>query len=273
MYRIGMFSKINKITVKTLRYYDEIGLLKPAYVDEENGYRYYTSDQLPIIHRIKTLRQIGFTIDEIILILKDISTTEIFKNRKKEIEKIIDESNRQISQINYYLDNFKEDFNMKYEVLVKELPEVIVYSKRMILKSYDDYFNVIPSIGEEIVKANPGIKCSVPEYCFNIYHDGEYKAEDIDVEICEAVTELGKDTETIKFKKIDKVSNAACVMHKGPYTSLGNAYNAVYRWIEENNYIPCDNLRESYIDGIWNKENPEEWLTEIQVPIISKNIE
>lgn len=49
MYRIGMFSKINKVTVKTLRYYDEVGLLIPAYVDEENGYRYYTSEQLPII--------------------------------------------------------------------------------------------------------------------------------------------------------------------------------------------------------------------------------
>lgn len=45
----------------------------------------------------------------------------------------------------------------------------------------------------------------------------------------------------------------------------------MYKWIEENNYIPCDNPRESYIDGIWNKEDPEEWLTEIQVPIVSKN--
>ena len=69
MYRIGMFSKINKVTVKTLRYYDEVGLLIPAYVDEENGYRYYTSNQLPIIHKIKALRQMGFTIDEITLIL------------------------------------------------------------------------------------------------------------------------------------------------------------------------------------------------------------
>ena len=80
-----------------------------------------------------------------------------------------------------------------------------------------------------------------------------------------------KDTETIKFKKIDKIDTAACVMHKGPYSTLGEAYSAVYKWIEENNYIPCDNPRESYIDGIWNKEDPEEWLTEIQVPIVSKN--
>ena len=93
----------------------------------------------------------------------------------------------------------------------------------------------------------------------------------IDIEFCEAVPKRGKDTETIKFKKIDKIDTAACVMHKGPYSTLGEAYSAVYKWIEENNYIPCDNPRESYIDGIWNKEDPEEWLTEIQVPIVSKN--
>ena len=99
----------------------------------------------------------------------------------------------------------------------------------------------------------------------------EYKENDIDIEFCEAVPKRGKDTETIKFKKIDKIDTAACVMHKGPYSTLGEAYSAVYKWIEENNYIPCDNPRESYIDGIWNKEDPEEWLTEIQVPIVSKN--
>ena len=101
-----------------------------------------------------------------------------------------------------------------------------------------------------------------------VFHDGEYKENDIDIEFCEAVPKRGKDTETIKFKKIDKIDTAACVMHKGPYSTLGEAYSAVYKWIEENNYIPCDNPRESYIDGIWNKE---EWLTEIQVPIVSKN--
>ena len=222
MYRIGMFSKINKVTVKTLRYYDEVGLLIPAYVDEENGYRYYTSEQLPIIHKIKALRQMGFTIDEITLIIKGIKATEIFENRKKELEKAIEESNKQASQINYYLHNLKEDFIMKYEVLVKELLEVIVYSKRMILKSYDDYFKVIPAIGKEIGDANPGMKCSVPEYCFNIYHDGEYKEKDIDSEFCEAVPKRGKDTETIKFKKIDKVDSAACVMHNRPKAEYDN---------------------------------------------------
>ena len=52
LYRIGMFSKMNRVTIKALRYYDEVGLLKPAYINEMTGYRYYTSEQLPVIHKI-----------------------------------------------------------------------------------------------------------------------------------------------------------------------------------------------------------------------------
>ncbi|WZL71709.1 hypothetical protein QBE52_11375 [Clostridiaceae bacterium 35-E11] len=60
---------------------------------------------------------------------------------------------------------------------------------------------------------NPNLKCAVPEYCFVIYHDGEYKEKNIDVEFCEAVTTWGKDTHTIKFKQMEKVPMAACVLH------------------------------------------------------------
>lgn len=270
MYRIGLFSKINKVTVKTLRYYDEVGILQPAFVDEENGYRYYTSDQLPALHRIIALRQIGFSIDEILAILKGQDIPGVFERRKQELKNSIEESQQQLSQITHYLANMKGDFIMDYEVALKELPEVIVYSKRMVIPDYNYYFEIIPKIGEEVSKSNPELKCAVPEYCFVIYHDGEYKEKDIDIEFCEAVTSFGKDTESIKFKRIKKVEKAACVYHKGPYTSIGKAYAHVYKWIEDNGFRPSDNPRESYIDGIWNKTDENDWLTELQVPVIKK---
>lgn len=156
---------------------------------------------------------------------------------------------------------------MNYNVIVKELPTCMVYSKRMTIPNYNEYFKLIPQIGEEVTKANPNLKCQEPEYCFIIYHDGEYKEENIDVEYCEAVTSRGMDTDTIKFKQIEKVPMAACLLHKGSYETLGNTYAYIFKWIEENEYMVVDNPRESYIDGIWNKENESEWLTEIQVPI------
>jgi effector-binding domain-containing protein len=56
-------------------------------------------------------------------------------------------------------------------------------------------------------------------------------------------------------------------MHKGSYEGLGAAYAAALNWIEHNGYEATDNPRESYIDGIWNKNSKDEWLTEVQIPI------
>jgi DNA-binding transcriptional MerR regulator len=266
MYRIGVFSKISKTTIKTLRYYDEVGLLRPAYTDEENGYRYYTSDQLITLHKILALRQIGFSINEILYILTGGNEMNILEQRKAEILNELNEVKDQLSRINNYILEKKEGYTMNYQAVIKELPECIVYSKRMVIPTYESYFELIPAIGEEVVKANPDLKCTVPEYCFNIYHDGEYKEKDIDVEFCEAVEKMGVDVGNIKFKKINSVT-AVSVMHKGSYSKLGEAYSYVFKWIEDNEYSVIDHPRESYIDGIWNKEMEEDWLTELQIPV------
>lgn len=64
---------------------------------------------------------------------------------------------------------------------------------------------------------------------------------------------------------------AACIYHKGSYDSLPMSYAAVIGYIEENDYCICGNIRESYIDGVWNKDTAEEWLTEIQIPVDFKH--
>ena len=72
---------------------------------------------------------------------------------------------------------------------------------------------------------------------------------------------MGKETEQIRFKKLSPAP-AICVYHKGPYDTLGEAYAFAYQWVKENGYRPIQGAREHYIDGMWNKENHEEWLTE-----------
>jgi DNA-binding transcriptional MerR regulator len=270
MYRIGLFSEITKTTVKTLRYYDEIGLLKPNEIDKFTGYRYYSTDQIFKLYEIISYRQIGLSIKQI----KDISLEnnnieDVLNKKKTELFDTKNETEKQISQINYLLKERKEGFIMNYKTVVKELPECIVYSKEMKVKNLDEYFACIPEIGEEVAKANPTLKCTIPDYNFTRYLDGEYKETDIRLEYCQAVDKMGKETETIKFKKLGSVK-AVCIMHKGPYTTLNKAYAYLVKWCEENNYKLSEVPRESYIDGIWNKETEEEWLTEIQFPIESR---
>jgi DNA-binding transcriptional MerR regulator len=65
MLKIGDFSRLSQVSIKTLRYYDEVGLLKPAQIDQSSGYRYYSVAQLGQVHRILALRDLGFSLDQI----------------------------------------------------------------------------------------------------------------------------------------------------------------------------------------------------------------
>ncbi len=266
MYQIGLFSQINHITTKALRHYDKIGLFKPGFVDPHTGYRFYTSKQLPGIHQIIALKQLGLSLNEIKKIINKPDSIEVFlKLRERELTLELERGSRRLKEIKNLINHINGEKSMTYSPIIKKLPEVIVASMRTIIPSYNTYFDLVPRMGEEMKKK--GAVCREPEYCFTIYHDGEYKESNIDVEICEAVKRACENSENVQYKTMDVVETAACVLHKGPYTTIRNAYSFLFDWIKENHYETVGNPRESYIDGIWNRDNEKDWLTELQVPV------
>lgn len=264
MYKIGEFSTLAKTTVKTLRYYEKEGLLIPKLI-QDNGYRYYEAVQLLDLARIISLRQVGLSIEEIKRVIRGANLEDILLNRKNMIENDLIDYKYQLSKINYLL----EEKVMKYEVIMKELPEYIVYYKEGIIKDYSEISNFILSSADECLKTNPNIKCIEPDYCYMNYLDGEYKDKDIKIRYCQSVVEEGIPNETIKFMKLKPITSV-CTYHKGDYNNLGEAYGFLMKYIEENGYEIIDYPRERYIDGIWNKENVNDYLTEIQVPVRKK---
>jgi DNA-binding transcriptional MerR regulator len=265
LYRIGEFSKMSKTTIKTLRYYDEIGLLKPEETDKFTSYRLYTTGQLFKLHKIQSYRQIGLSIEEVKMLLAGKNTEQILNNRKEEIISEINNAKDRLSRIEFILQKQEEIF-MSYSAIIKEVPEYLVYSVEFTAPDYDSFLETIPAIGARLEEKYPDLKCSVPEYCIIRYLDGEYKDKDIRVELCEAVEQQKSDFDDVVFKHLDAVK-VVSVMLKGPYSRLGEAYAFAMKWVEENGYVVSEAPRESYIDGIWNKESEEEWLTEIQIPV------
>lgn len=262
MYKIGEFSKLAKTTVKTLRHYESEGLLSPAYIDE-NLYRYYSAEQLIDLSKIIKYRQIGFSIKDIKKILGGEDTQDLLDKRQSEIRSSLQTSKYQLK----ILDFLRREKTMKYNPVVKDLPEYIVYYKEGTIKDFSEASKFITDSAKECLATNPNIKCVKPDYCFMNYLDEDFKDHDIKLRYCQAVEEAGCDNETIKFKTFPATS-VISIYHKGPYNTLGEAYGYIMKYIEENGYKTCDYPREVYIDGIWNKENPSEWLTEIQVPIV-----
>ena len=265
MFRIGTFSKLGMTTVKTLRYYDEQGLLQPEQTDPLTGYRLYTTAQLTMLHRIQSLRQAGLSIEDIRLYLSSgQGQREILLALKARLTEQLSETSAQLSHLEFLL---QEEIPMHYAVTIKQLPEYTVYSKKMVVPSCKDYFKLIPAIGEKVSAKYPDLKCAVPEYCFIRSLDGEYKEKNLHVEFCEAVEGLRPDFEDIVFKTVPPVT-AASVIHKGAYGRIREAYAFLLEWMEENGYVLADAPRENYIDGIWNKQDEADWLTEIQIPVI-----
>ena len=111
-----------------------------------------------------------------------------------------------------------------------------------------------------------GCECPEPGYCYTIEHGG-YKPKDIDIEYCEKVTKKGTDSAVIKFKDIPAVPLAACLKVFGPYEKLYDNYVELFAYLEKEGYKIADAPRAVYIDGIWNQEDADKWLTIIQVPV------
>ena len=262
MLKIGEFSKLSQITVKALRFYEKEGLLIPASVDEWTGYRFYTTDQLRRAAKIKSYRQLGLSIEEIKAIFKGKNARKILEEKALQLQVQQKEIDVRLSIIKHIL----EKTTMKYQVTVKNIPEKIVYYTEKRLEKYSDMMHVIPAIGEEVIKLNPNLKCAEPPYEFCEYPDGEYKGSDVLIRHVEAVQDFGVESESIKFKKLP-AAKVLSIFHKGAYEEIGEAYAFIMKYAEENGYKVAGLARESYIDGIWNKDKVEDWLTEVQLPV------
>ena len=265
LYKIGMFAAMNHVTVKALRFYEEQGLLMPALIHPETGYRYYTLSQMAVLHRITALKQAGFTLEEIARIHSGTDEESVLLKKKSELLAKISELTRQIAVVDGYLS--KQKAGLTAPVLVKTIPGTTVAYMRIRLESYDCLFDRMPEMGALMEKA--GCECALPEYCFTGYPEPGYKDADILVEICESVVEAKTETGALRFKTLPEIQ-AACIFHKGSYRTFSESYETVLRYIEENGYEIAGAIRERYIDGVWNKDDESQWLSEIQVPVRRK---
>ena len=265
LYKIGIFAAMNHVTVKALRFYEEQGLLMPALIHPETGYRYYTLSQMAVLHQITALKLAGFTLEEIARINSGADEEAVLLKKKAELLAKVSELTRQIAVVDGYLS--KKKTGLSAPVLIKTIPETTVAYMRVRLESYDCLFDRMPEMGALMEKA--GCTCALPEYCFTGYPEPGYKDADILVEICESVVEAKNETGDLKFKTLPPIQ-AACVFHKGSYRTFSESYETVLRYIEENGYEIAGEIRESYIDGVWNKEDESQWLSEIQVPVRKK---
>ena len=266
--KIGEFSQLMQVTVKTLRHYEQKGLLAPDEVDEWTGYRYYSIDQMQQLKDIRDLQRLGFSLDGIKDLFDDGSHTPTIRQMTEKIRETEAQLKELIARRNQLLDwrNARKEMKTMERISIQSLPEIIVASHREVIPNYAGIGPMcVEKIGPEMQRL--GCKCPPPGYCFTIEHNKEYTPTDIDIEYCEQVEEMGEDSAIIQFKRLPAVPKALCMKHIGPYERFYESFTEAFRYIEEQGYKAVGQHRTCYIDGAWNQEDPEKWLSVIQIPI------
>lgn len=257
-----------RVTVRTLRHYEDIGLLKPDIVDMWTGYRYYSPGQLQKLLFIIQLKDLGFTLSEIADLYDDDShypSAGAIESKIDDCERQLADLRRRHAQLQGILSEQKKRERMD-KIYFDTLPAIIVASNRTILENYDALgMHLYTVVGPEMARL--GCECPEPGYCFTIEPAGEYKAANFEIEYCEKVTRMGEDSDLIKFKQLPEVKEAICMKVYGPYGKLRESYIEMFAEIAKRGYEIAGDPRACYVDGIWNQEDPEKWLTIIQVPV------
>ena len=225
MFKIGEFSKLSRISIRMLRHYDEIGLLVPEETDPWTGYRRYAAAQLMTANRITALRGLGFSLAETAALLacwedRTAMETRLLAQRAA-VEASIQEALDRLRLLDTTIERLRKDEKqMNYDVTIKTLPERQVASVRQLLPCYDREGDLWHIFVRETALLH--IQDGDPALCISVYHDGEYKEADVDVEIQKTVKGTYPDTEHVKFKTIPPVTVASATF-QGPYRQIGEA--------------------------------------------------
>ncbi len=268
MLKIGDFSKLARVSVKALRYYDEIGLLKPVSVDQFTGYRYYSTSQLPRLTRIIALKDMGLSLEEIARLLQeDISISHILDLlhiKQGEIKERLEEESLRLTRVEEWLKQVEKEGKMPdYEVVLKKAPLQKVVSIRATLPSYSATGQLFGKLVPYIFQVG-GQMIGPP---LEIIYDEEFKEKDVDVEVAFPVAADVPSKGEFKCYDLKGYEHMATTIHKGSYNSVSGAYNALMRWIEANGYQITGPSREIYFTDPNSGVPPSEYVTEVQVPV------
>ena len=266
MLQIGEFSRLSRISVRMLRHYDQVGLLKPAEQDAQTGYRRYAVSQLAEANRITVLRDLGFPIREI---------GRLAHADDGELARALDEQRRLAD-----LRRFRQEVEaggaaVSCEVTLVSVPPYQVVALRMELADYDEERRAWERLGA--LMGERGITPSEPytEYC-EFCNEGagsgsSGRAGDdtaVVVEVAVATDAHGEDDGPLCFYRSAALPLAASIKVYGPYENIAPVYASFARWLEDHPALrmagpTCEVAHR----GPWNADDPQDYLTEFLVPV------
>lgn len=271
MYGIGTVARLAQVSVRTLRHYDDLGLLTPAWADPRTGYRYYTPDQVLHLHRILVLRDLGVPLTEIGRLLDEEITVEqlrgILRLRQAETRSRLAAQTEQLTRVEVRLAQLEDGKVTSYDVIVKGLDAMRVVALSEDLAGVDE-------IGEACGRMYPRLHAALNRHLlpFDGLSLALYEETGDDERPLRLTTALhvpagmridGDGLTTIELAAVDR---AATTVVRGAPEQFADAYRALHEWIDKTGDHATSFERELYIDCDGPRDT---WVTELEVILAS----
>jgi DNA-binding transcriptional MerR regulator len=271
MFSIGEFARHGRVSVRMLRHYDAIGLLRPATVDPASGYRFYQASQLAELNRLIALKDLGFTLQQVQAILAEqVSVAELrgmLRLRRAEIHAQIETETARLARVEARLLTIEDEARVPVDgVVIKRLAPVRVGELTGTAVSFEPeaITPVIQPLYGSLwqLLAEAGVCAAGPALAY--YEDAP--AGDGAVVVHAAVPVVADPGADHGFRVVDlpEVDQAAAIIHHGSMNDVLSTGQALARWIDASGYRTAGYVREVTLE--WS-EDPDQWVTELQQPI------
>ncbi|MDO3676264.1 MerR family transcriptional regulator [Paenibacillus ehimensis] len=274
MLSIGEFSKLCEVSTKTLRYYDEMGLIHPDEINPENGYRYYSIKQLQKMLFINRLKSYHFSLEEIkaILELEEAQSEEklcsALHRKRRDIQEKLDALEYTLKQMSSDIMNLEKGIPImsyldRIEVqLVETRPKNILYMRQRM--SSDDYAAGYGTYFSRLYEKIATEKLTLLGTPMTIYHSPEYNPAGNDTEFAIPIEETVKGTRDLPGGLCAKS------VAKGSYSELTSVYAKLREWVEHEGYALVNSPYEVYVTDPNQVTAPEGNVTEVYFPVKKK---
>lgn len=266
MFTIGQFAQLCQVSIRTLRYYADRGLVQPAHVDASTGHRYYTGCQVADINRVLALKDLGFTLTEIADLLIDGTSPDqlrgMLRLREHEAARAAEAEQRRLGRIRASIDLLAAAPDLDevgHLVVVKSLPEARVAVARGVISDFDDDLPALlhDLFGQVFAAVHAeGVQSTGPHLAWY----GERPDGRIDVA---AGLPIPGDVELelLDTEVLPAATRAATSVHVGRLSPGCEGYRRLQRWMVAADEQPASLSREVYLDS---QGPPDDWVTELQ---------
>jgi DNA-binding transcriptional MerR regulator len=271
MFSIGEFARHGRVSVRMLRHYDAIGLLRPACVDPASGYRFYNAGQLADLNRLVALKELGFTLQQVQVIADEkLSAAELLgmlKLRRAEIRAQIESERTRLARVEARLATIEDEPGVPPDaVVIKCLPPLRVAELSAEAAAYhpEAITPVIQALYCDLWQRVASCEVATVGPATAYYEDAPGTDGAVVVHAAVPVGAEAEGGHGFDIVELPEVEPAAVIIHHGSMEGVLSTEQSLARWVDANGYRSAGYAREVTLE--WSAD-PDEWVTELQLPI------